>query len=647
MISEQKAQIKEFSGMNNEGGVFYVDGFTIENENGVHSMDESFTIKEISNPSESIKSKIYLYPLENSNLDSDTGYTLMYSGKTFYTEDSADSNIHSGSIGGVSESGDFKYTEQPDLFQLPSGNIFFTSSRHLGLLVRGLCHSDSTDSQIVDKEGRNFSDLGVSTSEPNNKVVNLNTGEEYTITSISTTNETDDTIEFDSGSESINTNDEFIVKVHTYKDLNDDPANGEIPIPTFAGQQRQEYWARPIQQWGNEYFVANGNYLAKIANDESTVDQMYKQLPEGHQIITFDINSVNFLVSTVDNKGIGHLLLWDGLSNGWNQILDLDSAPKAIAKSGGGWIFLMDGVVNYTDGANLDELVTWVEGNRRSAYNTTGFNAITSFNGIYYFCVEGSGDADRAIDGVLVFNPKTGLSLFKTKANGVGFKTPYCINSKQEASFTTTYKTNPILEVAGDGFYEQVQFYKSTTDDKDFKSFVYLMDFEQEMQIKEVWLNIKRGTKYSFKDREEKNATLSVNTGNNKTPILGYGKVNVTDTDTVENVNGDVYPGVEGQEIEFISGDVAGQRTFIKSISNAGTTDETWTIEPELSTTGDDCELRAWGLFKGDKRDITLSDTTKPVRFLVNHIGDKLWLEVQVRGTTDSFPVSINDIILF
>jgi len=642
--------------MSGDGGTFYIDGFTIENENGIMSIDESYKITEVASTATTnfsnlgnVMAKIYVYSLTNSTLAATTAYTLMFDGTRFYTADSGTSNIYEGEIGGQTATGIYKPSKKPDLFQLPSGNILFTSSRHLGLIVRGLAKTGSGTAKIIDTDGRDLSTLGLSTVAPNNKVVNLKTGVQYTITSITTTNETNDTLNFSTGT-AVAENDEFMGFVYTKLDFNyvNGISGDEVTIPNFAGQQSQEYWTRQINQYGNQYMISNGNYIALLANDEETFDATYKQLIVGFQLIAFNPNSVdNVLVSAVSNKGLGHLLLWDGSSDGWQQILNLDSAPNAVHNVGSGWSYLLDGVVYFTDGLNIQKLVSWAENSGKSAYNTTNFNGITSYNGVYYFCVEGSMSGDRSTHGVLVFNPQIGLTFFKTKANGIAYKIPYCIDVKTEASLSAIYSTNCILEVAGQGFYNQVLFNTPSTDTKDYHSYLTLVDLGQETQINQIWLNIKRGTKSVLGNRDLKNATISVNYGNNYNPIMGYGKANITSTTAVANVNGDIYPGVVGQEIEFLTGNVAGQRTFIQSIENAGTITETWVISPALSTTGNDCEYRAWGLKNAETKTITLNDISKPVVFNTNFIGDKLWLEIIVRGTANSFPVSINNIMIF
>jgi hypothetical protein len=656
MISKSKFNISKFSGMSGDGGTFYIDGFTIENENGIMSIDESYKITEVASTATTnfsnlgnVMAKIYVYSLTNSTLAATTAYTLMFDGTRFYTADSGTSNIYEGEIGGQTATGIYKPSKKPDLFQLPSGNILFTSSRHLGLIVRGLAKTGSGTAKIIDTDGRDLSTLGLSTVAPNNKVVNLKTGVQYTITSITTTNETNDTLNFSTGT-AVAENDEFMGFVYTKLDFNyvNGISGDEVTIPNFAGQQSQEYWTRQINQYGNQYMISNGNYIALLANDEETFDATYKQLIVGFQLIAFNPNSVdNVLVSAVSNKGLGHLLLWDGSSDGWQQILNLDSAPNAVHNVGSGWSYLLDGVVYFTDGLNIQKLVSWAENSGKSAYNTTNFNGITSYNGVYYFCVEGSMSGDRSTHGVLVFNPQIGLTFFKTKANGIAYKIPYCIDVKTEASLSAIYSTNCILEVAGQGFYNQVLFNTPSTDTKDYHSYLTLVDLGQETQINQIWLNIKRGTKSVLGNRDLKNATISVNYGNNYNPIMGYGKANITSTTAVANVNGDIYPGVVGQEIEFLTGNVAGQRTFIQSIENAGTITETWVISPALSTTGNDCEYRAWGLKNAETKTITLNDISKPVVFNTNFIGDKLWLEIIVRGTANSFPVSINNIMIF
>ena len=90
MISEPKFKISKFSGMSANGGTFYVDGFNIENENGVMSIDESYNIKEIASVTTTnfanlgnVMSKIYIYSLSGSTLAANTAYTLMFDGSNF------------------------------------------------------------------------------------------------------------------------------------------------------------------------------------------------------------------------------------------------------------------------------------------------------------------------------------------------------------------------------------------------------------------------------------------------------------------------------------------------------------------------------------------------------------------------------------
>lgn len=629
MISKPLMTMSRFSGMNRKGGLFYIDGFSISNENGVLSIDENYGINEILYNIEEIKTATYIYPLTSSKLTNKTGYTLMFSGTSFYTADDS-TGVYKGKIIEQVSSGDYKPSKSPDILQLENGNLIFTSSRHLGLIVRGLAKSGSGTTKIIDKAGRNLSTLGVSNASLKNRVVNLRTGAQYTITSLSTTDSTNDTINFSAGTEN-QENDEFMIFIFNYKDLNDN-----ITLPSFAGQQSQEYWARPIQQLADKYLIANGNYIAVLSNDAMTLDSTYKLLPPNYNIIDLKTNdSDHILISAVDNQGRGHLLLWDGVNDNWQQIINIDTAPKSIYRQASGWIYLLNGTIFYTDGLNISELISFPD----TDINTSNFNCITSYGQVYYFAVSGT---NRANNGVLVFDPNYGLYFFKTQSNGASFKKPYCVKVKTRAKIDSEYETNPILEVFGDGFYNQVLFNSTGEHPRTFISFI---DLQQEQQIKEVWLGVKRNTKLRDYDKTKKYTKITINYGTNNEPIYSYGKVNIDTKTTAKNTQGNKYGGVVGQVIELISGASAGERTYIKAIRNAGTINEEWDIE-QVNNTGQ-ADYRAYGLFKSETKTIEVNELTKPVRFPINLLSDKFWLEVVVEPEANSFPVSINSINIF
>ena len=43
--------LNKFTGMNGDGGIYYLDGFSVEKENGLTSLDENYRASEIVNSS--------------------------------------------------------------------------------------------------------------------------------------------------------------------------------------------------------------------------------------------------------------------------------------------------------------------------------------------------------------------------------------------------------------------------------------------------------------------------------------------------------------------------------------------------------------------------------------------------------------------
>jgi len=231
------ATISKFSGMTDEGGTYYLDGFSVVNENGMTSLDENYTVSEVVNSSTSgygdinsgITAMSYLYPLSGSNLSVATTFTLFNSASAFFTQ-----GFSTGFNGKVGASG---ASSNGDLFNLPSGNVLWTQTRYMGLIVRGLVKTGSSTTTIIDTDGRNLTTLGLAGA----KVRNLITGIEYTVTSITTTTSTDDTLNFTAvGSNANSANDEFMAFVPQKWDL-----NNTVTLPTFKGQPSTSYFQRP------------------------------------------------------------------------------------------------------------------------------------------------------------------------------------------------------------------------------------------------------------------------------------------------------------------------------------------------------------------------------------------------------------------
>lgn len=505
-------------------------------------------------------------------------------------------------------------------------------------MYRGLVKTGSSTTKIIDTAGRNFSTLGLSTSAPNNKVTNLVTGSQYTITTISTTTTTNDTLEFSAvGATTNTTNDEFVAFVYDKFNL-----NTGVTIPTFQGQlATQEDWQRPIQQYGDQYMILNGNYIALLATDEATFSPMYKQLPVTFQGVDLKVNGSEILVSAYDNQNRAYLLLWDGHTDGWNEITPIDKVPNSLKAYGTGWVYLADGVVAYTDGRNIQKLIATPDYlSTTKGGNTYSHNGIVILNDIFYFAyVTGNAGRNRDNNSVMVFNKKTGLTFFKCKSLSTELAYPYCIYS---------YPNNSEIDIGAGESLNNLTFFVPNSSSSSTRNAVFFLDFKQEQKISEVWLNLKytSRTYYALDATYVSDITISV--GNGNYGLIGLGQVASNTTTTCDNTAGATRPATVGQEIEFTSGDNIGQRTFITSIASGGSSSEVWTVSPALTnTSASSSNCRVWQLKKQLQKTITATDLSKPVRFPTNFYGDKMYLEVTIRGNANAMPISIQNIMLF
>jgi hypothetical protein len=648
MISKPLFSIDKFSGMTDDGGMYYLDGFSVEKESGASSLDENYFTNELLNSSTTnftgfnCVAMTVLMPLTGSNLNAETvGYKLMINDiGYFYTRGTGtvgSGGVYRGRIGGSSSSGTYRSSFKPDLFQLPSGNVLWTSKLHTGVMYRGLVMTGSSTTKIVDTAGRNFSTLGMSTSAPNNKVTNLVTGSEYTVTSITATNSTGDTLNFTTSGNSNTANDEFIAFVYDKFNL-----NTGVTIPTFQGQlATQEDWQRPIQQYGDQYLILNGNYLALLANDETTIDQTYKQLPVTFQGIDLKVNGSEILVSAYDNQNRAYLLLWDGHTDGWNEITPIDKAPNSLKAYSTGWIYLADGVVAYTDGRNIQKLIAVPDYlSTTKGGNTYSHNGIVILNDIFYFAyVTGNHGKNRDNNSVMVFNKKTGLTFFKCKSLSTEYAYPYCIYS---------YPNNSEIDIGAGESLNNLTFFVPNTSSAHTRNAVFFLDFKEEQKIGEVWLNIKYTSKTYYALDTTYVGDITVSVGNGNYGLASIGQIASNTTTTCANTAGAIRPATVGQEIEFTSGANAGQRTFITSIASGGSSSEVWTVSPALTnTSASSSNCRVWQLKKQLQKTISATDLSKPVRFPTNFIGDKMYLEVTIRGNANAMPISIQNIMLF
>lgn len=638
--------IDKFSGMYNGSQVDWLEGLS-PTPSGLRENYRPFPVVDYNDYGgyyhpgyfEKINSLVGITPLEGSNLDKGgVVYTLMLSDGDLFFRDLLGGNHK---VVRFYTNSPFGTCQNPDIIGTLNNNILFTSARHLTRGIRGV-NSAENDNKLIDEAGRDFSTLGVQNGDT---ITNLVTGVQYTITSISTTTATNDTLNFAVEAGKTNKkNDEFIVFVRDAYDL----IGRDLYYPEqFPGQLSATYWNRPIRAsyeiGGGGYLIGNGNYLAFLSSDESSLDKHFKQLPFGHQLLAFEIGKLgDVLVSSYDKDGTGYLLYWDGFSDNWNEITPIGSATRALHPYKSGWVYFVDSVLYFTNGRDI-EVVSRLEG-ERVVYNANGFNAISSIEDEIYIASGGF---------IFIFN-ELGFATTRIIRKDNFKAYPYCIKTYNERSSSNQFANDYVIMVGGEGVVCEITRFRANTNPKVYNKVLFRIDLKQETKISEVWLNVQQSNERYFTNYTDDYKTkLEVNISNGSLKPRDYLQVRKSvgkDVLEVPYYTGRVGAGYEVSSIPYTSiTEGSAERFFIKSITDKGTANEKWEIEPELyNAKGNSFNLTSLGIYKGEKREILAKDFNKPIRFTdINFLGSTLWLEVVIQGDTDSVPINIQSIQLF
>ena len=264
----------------------------------------------------------------------------------------------------------------------------------------------------------------------------------------------------------------------------------------FPNQPSGVHWARPIRKsdeiGGGGSLVGNGNYLAQLSIDESTFDATFKQLPTGYQLLAFETGKLgDVLVSAYDKDGKGHLLYWDGFTEQWNEIIQIDKAPLALHPYKGGWVYFVDGVLYFTDGRNIEQIASMSKRKMGQNPSVTGFNGIKSIDDkIYLACV---GDGLTIPTGVYIFNG-SGFTLVKCMIGSTQYATPYTIGIKNSTQISSIFSNTFSVEVGCYGSLNRLSDYTASSTTTKYRSMMLKIDLKQETKIGEVWLNLQAGS---------------------------------------------------------------------------------------------------------------------------------------------------------
>lgn len=631
--------ISEFSG-SGDGNLLYNEGFLPEVINGKSIMTTGL-ISETKLGAGSLYQSLNLGNIvANVNLvtlDSNSNKFSLFlntSGKIF-TDSTDEDEVKPAEIH------DYTSNNYPDIFELENNNLIYTGTQYLGKGIRGQATGGSATT-IVDS-GKDFTALGITTGD---KVTNLRTGWEYTITAISGAGNT--TLEFTAAGSLVNAaNDEYIV-------WNDNALDLLNTVSAETWQPQTISWRRQIKQYGDQYYILNGNYLAKLSADGTTLDDAYKQLPARNQALAFDVNNAKILVSA-EYKNRGNLLLWDGTTDGWQNIVDWDFPINAIVAYKSGWLFMSQGTLYYTDGYSIEELTT-IDSRVDIDAAQIGYLEPTYFNGLYYnnkklYFANSYNDSNLVHNGVYMYDFKNGWTLIpQTRGENILTLggTPYSI-------FYLNYEKN--IGVGGAGFVNEIKSNSTYNSSKINYSFLYYIDLPSETQITAIGLNILRPIKEFLNDSGIKQTTIAVNIGDGGRGLIdnvfnnadgsAANKLKLNGTSFYNNEVGDELYVIEPTSDE----NDYGKRFYITDITNKGETTEEWTLSDDIGTDFRG-NLKMIRVKKLDKRTIYSNELNKEFLFSnprTGFLSNKLFIEIVVWDSFDytPMPISISDIKIY
>lgn len=628
--------IDEFAGME-EGGVFWSEGFApglVGSKSVLHT--EGSTYHRLSENSSGF----------SSFEDAKGMDTFFYGSKTDRVVTAPSTNMRIYEFRAVfndnnrglihdapstsSPNPDVAYTQYSDILTTSNVNLLYSLGYSLGYATRGQCNSTSTTS-ITDIDGRDFTTLGIGTDIWNNKVYNLSTGEEHTITSIDNDAATNDRLNFTAGTYTNTAGDYFLVfsDIGAYNGGNYWDFFETTSYPHFEGQESVSSFRRQMKLYGDEYIIGNGNYLASLNVDETTWNDNYKQLPYNTQFRCMDVNQGRLLVGG-DYYDRGKIMLWDGYSDGWLSILELPYVPTCIVAYGSGWIYTYNSVLYYTDGYTIQKLTTFPDRNSYQSGLLVPMNGMVVIDEKIHLITE-DGTFKRDKQGMSVYEVGKGWN-YHPLNNGNG-NTMYGVNANclelvgtalmgQFGCGGTNTRNIFIAYGAGEGVNEVI--FKINPSDK---------------------RNIKRvGLKLTYNNNDYPSGASSVDVtasiGDTRKPFWKQFQTgNGSTTTTLVNTNGaSSFKTAEvGQMLLVLEEDTAGERTFVTEIANPGTSTETYTVSPALSgATAGSVDVNILNLKKIGSKTINLLDIPEDIFFdVTGSYNDGFYLSLLFDGTND------------
>ena len=549
-------------------------------------------------------------------------------------------SYHLGEIHAVVNTGSgtdaISYCSYPDITTTTNNNILYTSANHLGRGSVGEATGGSTTT-LIDTTVDFTSDLGINTTAGINKVYNVTNKEEYTVTSITTTTNTNDTINFDTADTAAADGDVYIAFQDNFKKYNTYSNCGNH----FTGQATTINWIRQIRLLGDEYWSLNGNYISSLNVDESEWSYEAKQLPYQTQAVCFDDSQDKLLIGG-DYNGQGKLMLWDTYSDEWNSILDIDAVPDSIKSYGSGWIVVAQSRIYYTDGYQIKIMSSVPDMDNYGQFFNAHYNGVDIIGNDIIISAQPQ-RYNRAKTGIWIYNTEKGWTY-----------TPYTKDDGKIYNGTS----GALKKILSGNIY---QIFTSASDDSSANdnrvinkiyqgsgtkySAMFYVKLPQKMKINTVELNLSS----TYNDYADSDSTVdvSVSYGDGKDTLWDYAQVGAGSTaSSIINSNGASYKASVGQEVMLLEGDTGGEKTWIQSITNPGTATETWVVSPALSAVPEtSADIGVINLNLAETKTVSSNAIPDNLTYNVSDFySDKLWIEVDFEVKTGSYTLDLHSI---
>ncbi len=524
-----------------------------------------------------------------------------------------------------------------DLKVTKNENILFSGDDYLGIGYLGTATGGST-TRLTDTT-TDFTALGVSSSDGLNKAYNFTKKVEYTITSVSSQYN----LNF-ATSTATAANDKYAVFLDKGKYNSGNYWNffATTAYPHFEGQEVKTNFKRQIVIFDTDYLIGNGNFLAALNVDESTWNDNFKQLPDSTQFECMAVNQDKILIGA-SRRGKGVLLLWDGFTNGFLAIEELEQIPKCICAYSGGWLIVVGNSVYYSNGYQSKKITTLPDIPEVLSSTKAFFNSGLVINDKFILNLQLDG-YNRNRSGIWIYEFGSGWT-FTPQTNGSDVIRGQSYGGIISVSeYPTNLDNRYILTGVSGGDGTKTNLLNNLVDTGALKgSAMFFVNFGRKVNISEIRLNISPRFMSSALGTT---ATISVAIGDGRKPnfrTITAGSSSTTSN--IVNAAGASAPAEIGGQVYLANLNAGGERSYVQTVSNAGTSSEQFTISPAFSATSANGFIIMNHLKLTDTKTLNTTLYQDDMPFIVEgFFSDKCYLEVYWTSAGGKFDINSIDI---